>query len=99
MASGPGPGAHLAARVWQLSYSSLKVCAGCLSFRRRRKGSKKSPEHTVKQTWAPASQYTVEEKGAHPGFSEPCSCPRSPQLPRLSRAGSWEWLLEGHNKP
>lgn len=48
--------------VWQLSYSSLEVSAGCFSFHRSRKGSRKRAEHTVKQTWAPVSQYTVERQ-------------------------------------
>lgn len=34
-------------RAQRLSYSALRVGAGCLSFRRRRKGTRKSPEHRV----------------------------------------------------
>lgn len=49
---GAGPG----------SYSALGVCAGGLRFLRSRKGSRNSPEHTVKQTRAPASQYTAERQ-------------------------------------
>lgn len=45
-----------------LSYSALSAWAGGLRFHRSRKGSRKRPEHTVKQTLAPASQYTVERQ-------------------------------------
>lgn len=60
--------------VWQLSYSSLEVSAGCFSFHRSRKGSRKRAEHTVKQTWAPVSQYT---EAATTG---PNALPRAPRL-------------------
>lgn len=75
--SGLGPGSHLAAGQlgWQLSYSSLEVCAGCLSFRRSKKGSRKSAEHTVKQTWAPVSQYTVERGVKTQAFYSPVPAP------------------------
>lgn len=61
--AGRGPRAScppaLGRQGW-LSYSALSVWAGGLSFLRSRKGSRKRPEHTVKQTLAPASQYTAE---------------------------------------
>lgn len=59
----PGPGLPCpsAGRGW-LSYSALRVWVGGLRFHRSRKGSRKRPEHTVKQTWAPASQYAVERQ-------------------------------------
>lgn len=61
--------------VWQLSYSFLEVCAGCLRFHRSKKGSRKSAEHTVKQTWAPVSQYTVEREVPTQAFYSPVPAP------------------------
>lgn len=72
-------------RVWQLSYSSLAVCAGCLSVRSSKKGSRKTVEHTVKQAWAPVSQYTVERGVNTQAFPSPVPAPtkQSRQLGRL----------------
>lgn len=93
---GSGPG-HLEHRgpVWaqQLSYSALRTGAGRVSLSRRRKGSRKSPEHTLKQTWAPASQYTAERQA---GSARPEQ--RSlPQPTRLSEeVGNHKEQLRGH---
>lgn len=59
------------------SYSALSSGAGCFSFCRRTMGSRKSPAHTVKQAWAPASQYT---EAASMG---PTALARAPRLRRV----------------